>query len=54
MQNRTIRILRGFDDYRQRSVNFSRRRSPSLFGANAKKTVNVYSTISKRAPLALP
>jgi hypothetical protein len=42
--------LRGFDNYRQQSVDFSRRQSRNAFRAGMKNTVNAYSTGRSRSP----
>jgi hypothetical protein len=45
-----IQILRGFENYRQRLVDFSLHRSRRAFCADAKNTVTAYSTMRSQPP----
>jgi len=51
--NCAIQILRGFDNYRYRSVDFFRLTSPSAAEGTRKKTVNSFSSLSSPATSAL-
>jgi hypothetical protein len=46
-----LQILRGFDNYRYRLVDFFRLTSPSVAEGTRKKTVNSFSTIYRLLPL---